>query len=262
MIIRRFAIICLFALIISIPSAASAICTISEYGVLYVDSDCDGVIDNTDMTDADNDGIPDGEPVDNCTLARNGDCDKDEFNCDVNMDYTITELELNAGFQIDWDKNGVGDACDDHDLDGILDYLDTCRSVFNPTQDPAFCTDTDGDRFEDPIDNCPEDYNTDQLDSDGDGIGDWCDNCRSLYNPAQGEYDCPEDDESGTTSVQYYTNPPTPSTGINYNIGPGRMKGNGYGNNCQLLAVADAFHLAPITILLSLAAMAAIRRRR
>ncbi|MFH1830444.1 MAG: thrombospondin type 3 repeat-containing protein [Pseudomonadota bacterium] len=262
MIIRRLAIALLFAFILFVPIAAQAACTVHEYGILYLDSDCDGVIDNTDMSDSDNDGIPDGEPVDNCTLARNGDCDKDQYNCDVNMDNNITDLELRAGFQIDWNKDGIGDACDDADMDTVVDYLDTCRSVYNPTQDPAFCTDTDGDRFEDTIDNCPNDYNTDQLDSDGDGIGDWCDNCRNLYNPAQGQYDCPYGDSgSGGSSVQYNTTPPTPAEGANTDFGPGRLKGNGYGNGCQFLTLSNSFQIMPLMAIAAMLAITAIRRK-
>ncbi len=69
----------------------------------------------------------------------------------------------------DWDcnDNGVGDATDisagtsqDLDLDGI----------------PDECTaDLDGDGVVDPLDNCPDVYNPDQVDSDGNGAGDACD---------------------------------------------------------------------------------------
>jgi hypothetical protein len=265
MIIRRLAIICFFAAIFFIPATAYTACTVNQYGILYIDSDCDGVIDNTDMKDANLDGIPDGDPVDNCPLARNGDCDKDQYNCDVNGDYIITDLELRAGFQLDWNKNGIGDACEDSDNDGTLDYLDTCRSVFNPTQDPKFCTDTDGDRFEDTIDNCVNIYNTDQLDSDGDGIGDWCDNCRNIFNPAQGENDCPNGDsgDGGGSSVQYQYNTqvPEPTGGLNAEFGRGRMKGNGTSDGCQLSIVTNPFHFTSVAVLAIITAMALIRRR-
>ena len=46
-------------------------------------------------------------------------------------------------------------------------------------------SDTDGDRSNDPSDNCFLSYNPDQLDTDGDGIGDVCDNCPNKANEEQ-----------------------------------------------------------------------------
>lgn len=259
--IAHLAIILSFIAVLAVPAVAGAQCYINEFGILYDDTDCDNVMDYDNMDDDDFDGLPDGDAVDNCRNHKNGNCDVDMLDCDVNEDSDVTALELAAGHQIDWDGNGVGDACDDYDLDGVIDYLDNCRSVYNPTQDPAFCTDTDGDRFEDPIDNCPVNYNTDQLDSDDDGVGDWCDNCRNLYNPAQNVFDCPYGDDGSTGGMpQYSTSPPDPQDGLNYDYGPGTMKGNGYGNNCSLVASSTA--MPTISMALLLAALAIVRRRR
>lgn len=263
----RTAILLAFIVVFAVPTAAHAICMINELGVLYQDTDCDKVIDYDDMTDANYDGIPDGNRVDNCPTSRNGDCDVDQLDCDVNEDGQLTDIELQAGYQIDWNKDGVGDACDDADFDGIVDYLDTCRSVYNPTQDPAFCTDTDGDRFEDPIDNCPSDYNTGQIDSDQDGVGDACDNCRSVANPTQAVVDCPDDGSSSGsggnsgTPPSYSSNPPQPLDGYDYEIGQGTIKGNGYGNNCSLQALPGAASSLPAAMLILLAVGAVLRRR-
>jgi hypothetical protein len=51
-------------------------------------------------------------------------------------------------------------------------------------------------------DNCPDDYNPDQMDSDADGLGDECDNCPDVANPDQSDSDedgigdaCDDDEE-------------------------------------------------------------------
>ena len=60
---------------------------------------------------------------------------------------------------LDNDCDGQIDEAGDEDEDGISDCIDA---------------DTDGDGFNDPIDNCPQFYNPEQLDLDQDGFGD-CD---------------------------------------------------------------------------------------
>jgi len=261
---KRAVLIILFAFVatVSVSSVAQAVCYVNEFGILYLDTDCDKVIDYDDMTDADFDTIPDGDPVDNCPTVRNGDCDVDPFDCDIDENGTVTDLEVAGSHQSDWDGNDIGNACDDYDFDGVVDYLDNCKSVYNPGQEPEYCTDTDGDRFEDLIDNCPTDYNTNQLDSDGDGIGDWCDNCRTVYNPAQNDLDCPSDDDgSNGGPPQFSTNPPAPEDGLNYDYGTGRIKGNGVGNSCSLAQVTPGA-LSAISLAMMLAALVIARRRR
>ena len=63
----------------------------------------------------------------------------------VSGDVRVTEVDFIT--PTDKDNNGIGDACDDSDYDGILDVDD----------------------------NCPLTANSDQKDTDGDGIGDVCD---------------------------------------------------------------------------------------
>ena len=58
--------------------------------------------------------------------------------------------------QDDFDDDGRGDACDDRDGDGFLDFSDNCRTMPN-----------------------------NQLDAESDGIGDACDNCPFTSNPGQ-----------------------------------------------------------------------------
>ncbi len=75
------------------------------------------------MTDSDGDGVLDG--LDDCPL--------------------VSDLD-----QVDTDRNGVGDACNDAE-------------------------DADGDEIADGLDNCPAVANTSQSDRDHDGVGDACD---------------------------------------------------------------------------------------
>jgi hypothetical protein len=52
--------------------------------------------------------------------------------------------------QKDGDGNGIGDACQDQDGDGIIDLLDKCPAVHNPHQ-----ADNDGDGIPNGADVCP-----------------------------------------------------------------------------------------------------------
>ncbi len=266
----RAAILIIALALLALPSAARAQCAINEFGILHIDTDCDGIMDLTTNDDADMDGLPDGEMVDNCVLAPNGNCGLDQLNCDVNEDKTITAKELAAGYQADWNHNGAGDACDDTDSDTVADYLDNCKTVANTTQDPDVCTDTDMDGFEDPIDNCIDDYNPDQQNSDTDAYGDACDNCRFIDNPTQDPAACADGDGSGTgAGIGGGGNPneaqsPNTGRGVTYEPGPDYIEGNGFGEGgCQLNASpqsASAMALILFTIAAAVLAFSAKRR--
>ncbi|MBD3333586.1 hypothetical protein GF356_12120 [candidate division GN15 bacterium] len=130
--------------------------------------DQDVFFENTQVCDADGDGIPDA--FDNCPFVANP-------------------------AQTDSDGDGVGDLCDncpginnpaqaDGDGDGLGDLCDNCPTVNNPTQ-----ADSDGDGLGDLCDNCPGVNNPSQTDGDGDGVGDLCDNCPAVANPSQADSD-------------------------------------------------------------------------
>lgn len=71
----------------------------------------------------------------------------------------------------------------DSDGDGVVDVNDNCPDDYNPEQidsdnDGAgdLCdVDLDNDGVDDSVDNCPADANSDQADADNDNIGDVCD---------------------------------------------------------------------------------------
>jgi hypothetical protein len=54
-------------------------------------------------------------------------------------------------------------------------------------------TDADGDGIVCENDNCPNDWNQNQVDTDNDGVGDVCDNCRLTDNPGQQNTNAPDD---------------------------------------------------------------------
>lgn len=246
---------------IYLPVTALAKCKIvSSYtyviidGVAYADTDSDGIRNCTDETDADGDGMGDGFPVDNCVSVPNGDCDKDPLNCDINGDKTASQTELLAGDQADWDHDGVGNACDDTDNDGVMDYADNCKTVSNSSQNATACTDTDYDSFEDPIDNCIKDYNPNQTNSDSDKYGDACDNCPFVANDDQNTSACAE----AQTQSALRGSSPTPSQSTTTVDVPYHEEGGG---GCTITSRSELTTLTAVMIFIAAPILLAIRRK-
>jgi Thrombospondin type 3 repeat/RTX calcium-binding nonapeptide repeat (4 copies) len=151
------------------------------------------------------------------TYARHptpDDVDGDEVKNDVD-----NCVNVKNGSQIDTDKDGQGDACDeDDDGDGVGDGTDNCRVTVNPDQ-----KDTDGDGRGDV---CPA------VNSDADPVLDEDDNCDTIANPDQQDIDgddkgdvCDSDDD-GDGFDDAYDNCPTV-----YNLEPTDTDGDGFIND-------------------------------
>ncbi|UCE17257.1 MAG: DJ-1/PfpI family protein [Gemmatimonadota bacterium] len=75
----------------------------------------------------------------------------------------------------------------DSDEDGVIDFEDNCPDEYNPEQ-----MDVEGDGVGDVCDNCPDDYNSDQSDADRDGLGNVCDTCTDSDGDGYGDPGYPE----------------------------------------------------------------------
>ena len=147
-------------------------------GLIFGDKDYDGAFDGTD----------------NCKDIPNGPCAGTQDQLDTDKD-GIGDVCDNCPLvynplQEDTNKNGAGDLCEvkkwedeDWDKDGVNNGQDNCISYPNPDQKDsdkdgigdACDTDLDGDGYDNFSDNCPMLSNPDQKDVDGDGVGDACD---------------------------------------------------------------------------------------
>ncbi|MGB0591224.1 MAG: thrombospondin type 3 repeat-containing protein [Myxococcota bacterium] len=179
----------------------------------FPDADGDGDADCVDDDD-DNDGVGDADDncvsmSNSEQLDLDGDNVGDACDDDDDGDGVLDEADNCASAsntaQGDADGDGLGDSCDDDDDgDGSLDEADcaplnplihpgaeeSCNGLddnCNEAVDEGFpdlnndqiadclSPELDGDTVPDDIDNCPLDWNLDQLDTDEDGDGDACD---------------------------------------------------------------------------------------
>ena len=134
----------------------------------------------TQTSDMDGDGVLD--PSDNCPTTPNND-------------------------QQDSTGNGTGDLCNDEDLDGLLDPVETGTGVFiseNDTGTDPLNADTDFDGLMDGVEAL--DYGSDPFnpDTDGDTLIDGQDNCVLEANTDQANVDGSEDEDSSLAGIQNY----------------------------------------------------------
>jgi hypothetical protein len=192
------------------------------------DRDSDGINDksdncplvpNTGLADDDMDFV--GTACDNCPLIQNpyqedldGDSDGDACDGDDDNDGIADEIDncplVANSSQEDSDSDGPGDACDDctdSDSDGYADP-GTPSLCITDTFPYDFENDADGDLIYAALDNCPFDYNPDQLDCDLDGVGDACDECSAdPFNDADGDGICPRHCNVVDTMTIEFTSP-------------------------------------------------------
>lgn len=173
----------------------------------HKDSDRDGIEDQKELelgtlpniADTDRDGLLDGQELVLGTQPLNSDSDHDSVADGKEVDEKFDPLDAT--------KTPVIDS----DLDGIADRMDNCASLPNPDQIDSDkdglgnpCDeDDDGDGIADKDDNAPLNANPLQEDNDNDGIGDAADNCAQIFNPGQENHDedslgdaCDDDDDN------------------------------------------------------------------
>lgn len=144
-------------------------------------------VPNRDQVDGDGDQVGDG--CDNAPTAPN----LDQLDIDGDGIGDVVDLDMDGDAIMNTVDNCLrvynptqlkslatalfGDACnDDDDLDGIKDIEDACPKISGTAAIGQTCFgDEDGDRRLDELDNCPGFPNENQTDTNRNGIGDACD---------------------------------------------------------------------------------------
>ena len=126
-------------------------------------------------------GVPDGEVT--CVPYRENEFDGSITGYDGDGD-GVDDQEDNCPAIFNPGRPLDGMVQPDHDQDGVGDVCDVCPlQADTDACAPPDPDDKDADEIPNGEDNCPKDYNPDQVDFDQDGMGDACDLCPEIPNP-------------------------------------------------------------------------------